>query len=241
MEGVWQSGARDKVRAAPAETHGSAAWEPESSCDLRCHVEDPSDLRVPSTDRPGVSSPVPGAHPAQWGVGCARRLSEIHAQFREATGAGAGRGSLIYGLCVARLTGGGAWPVAGSPRHGLRVVGVGTVRGAWTTPANTQHAGHAAAPLYRACVMPQNRGGRGPQNRAAQRPTALWPCGAPRDRPAPRSCLLCACRSQARPWTWPVRAARPRPRRPGRAPEPALCATAGAVRVCPGASLWGAR
>lgn len=90
-----------------------AAWEPEPSCDLRCHVEDSSDLRVPSTDRPGVSSPVPGAHPAQWGVGCARRFSEIHAQFREATGAGAGRGSLIYGLCVARLTGGGAWPVSG--------------------------------------------------------------------------------------------------------------------------------
>lgn len=110
---MWQPGARDKVTAAPAETHGLPRGNPSHPATSGVTWRTRQTSGVPSPDCPGVSSPVPGAHPAQWGVGCARRLSEIHAQFCEATGAGAGRGSLIYGLCVARLTGGGAWPVSG--------------------------------------------------------------------------------------------------------------------------------
>lgn len=42
-----------------------AAWEPEPSCDLRCHVEDPSDLGGPFPGLPW------GLLPGPWGAPCA--------------------------------------------------------------------------------------------------------------------------------------------------------------------------
>lgn len=74
-------GARDEVAAASAETQGSAAWEPEPSCDLRCHVGNQTESgSLPRTAL--ASAPrVPGARPALRTVRCARRFSEICAQF----------------------------------------------------------------------------------------------------------------------------------------------------------------
>lgn len=128
---------------------------------------------------------------------------------------------------MARLTGGDAWPVAGSPRRGLWVVVLGWPAAPLPGPRKrSTWSRHSSASLRMRYVA---ESGNGIPKDSTHRSAPKSPAG-PRATALHRTGVQFGPRGRRRV-TWPVRAASPQPQRPGRAPEPVLCATVAAVRV----------